>query len=80
MKKFITKINRKKAFKAYKKQRNFCSRLYKKRKRFSIILICLLLLTISYSEKRLKHSFQTREIMKQKLNSRYTLALQATLL
>ena len=75
MKKFVTKINRKKAFKAYKKQRNFCSRLYKKRKRFSIILICLLLLTISYPEKRLKHSFQTREIMKQKLNSRYTLAL-----
>ena len=35
MKKFTTKTNLKKSFKAYKKQKNFCSTLYKKeRKRF----------------------------------------------
>ena len=35
LRKTTTKTNRKKNFKAYKKQKNFCSRLYKKeRKRF----------------------------------------------
>ena len=36
---------------------------------FSITLIRLLLLTINYSGKRLNHSFQTREVKDDKLNS-----------
>ena len=52
-----------KRFKTYKKQENFCGRLYKKKGNgYSIILIILLLLAINYSRKRFNHSFQTREI------------------
>ena len=57
-----------KSFKAHKKQKNFCSRLYKKGKGFSLILIHLLLLTINYSGKQ-NHPFQRREIKNHKLNS-----------
>ena len=61
LEKVYYKSKSEKSFKAYKKQKNFCSRLYKKKGNgFSIILIRLLLLTINYSGKRLNHSFQTR--------------------
>ena len=63
------KTNSGKSFGAYKKQKIFYRRLFKKiEKRILIHLTRLSLLTINYSGKRLNYSFQKKEIADQKLN------------
>ena len=65
MKKFTTKTNRKKALKHIRNRKAFAADCIKKKGNgFSIILICLSLLTINYSGKRLNHSFQIKLVEK----------------
>ena len=77
MKTFTTKTNWKKALKHIRTRKTFAAGFIKKKgNSFSIILICLLLLTMNYSGKRLKHSFQTRGITNYKLNLLKKMVLQ----
>ena len=62
MKKFTTKTNLKNSLKHIRNRKTFAADcIKKKRNGFSIILICLLLLTINFSGKRLKPFFSNKE-------------------